>query len=222
MKILSCKDYHLAELEIARSPDDPSHAMPVILPKHRCILDVGCGAGQTLIASDLRSDVLAYGIDIDLDALALGRDLTRAIHFVNACGEYLPFRDCTFDLVVARVSLPYTNIPKTICEVSRALKPGGDVWFVLHPISMIVEKLISSLRHVKIKRVLGDLYVLGNGIVFHFSGKLFSLPISKRYESYQTNRSITRVLRRFNFANINISRGKHFVVTATKREFHNK
>jgi ubiquinone/menaquinone biosynthesis C-methylase UbiE len=216
MKILSCRDYHLTELDIARSLDDPLHAMPVILPKHQCILDVGCGAGQTLIASDLRSGVIAYGIDINLDALALGRDLTRAIHFVNACGEYLPFRDCTFDLVVARVSLPYTDIPKTICEVRRALKPGGDVWFVLHPTSMVIKKLISSLRHLKIKRALGNLYVLGNGILFHFSGKLFSLPIDKRYESYQTNRSITRVLRAFNFGNIKISRQKHFIVTATK------
>ena len=42
-------EYHLLELEIARSPDDPRCVMPELRPSYRAVLDVGCGAGQTLL-----------------------------------------------------------------------------------------------------------------------------------------------------------------------------
>lgn len=36
-------EYHQSELAIALDPSNPAKAMPPILPKHKRILDVGCG-----------------------------------------------------------------------------------------------------------------------------------------------------------------------------------
>src|SRR5215510_14009355 len=100
--------YHLKELAIARDAADRRHVNPPAFPPEWRVLDVGCGAGQTLIAcfGDRRS----VGVDIAMDALRLGRTLTDKVSFVRAAAENLPFSDGAFDAVIARVSLPYSNL----------------------------------------------------------------------------------------------------------------
>ena len=71
--VSACKDainakrnvqhYHLRELAIANDPSDPRRNMPHLEETDRRILDVGCGAGQTLIASAPVAEVLAVGVD---------------------------------------------------------------------------------------------------------------------------------------------------------------
>src|SRR5262249_23088820 len=126
-------DYHLSELRVALDPSNASHSLPGKLPAGCRVLDVGCGAGQTLIA--LRHDRLAFGIDRNLDALRLGRTLSSAIAFSSASGEALPFRDGSFDIVLSRVALPYMRIGLALGEMRRVLVPGGSVWLALHPLS---------------------------------------------------------------------------------------
>jgi ubiquinone/menaquinone biosynthesis C-methylase UbiE len=72
-------------------------------------------------------DRISFGIDIDLDALKLGKTLSERTCLVNAAAEALPFKDSQFDLVFARVSLPYTNIPASLREIRRVLKTSGRV-----------------------------------------------------------------------------------------------
>jgi SAM-dependent methyltransferase len=120
-------DYHLRELAIARDRRDPRRVMPAIEPRHRRILDLGGGAGQTLIASTLAPGTRAVCADLDLAALALGRRLEgRALRFVAARGERLPFADGAFDLVTSRH-------PVTIhwSEITRVLARGGT-YFAQH------------------------------------------------------------------------------------------
>src|SRR5215813_6681976 len=102
-------DYHRLELSIATDPNDSRRVMPVVEGRHQRILDIGCGAGQTLIGSNLREGVCAVGIDLDQSALAFGKRLSPAIHFVSGRGESLPFKNRFFDLVICRVSLPYMH-----------------------------------------------------------------------------------------------------------------
>ncbi|MEA3335014.1 MAG: class I SAM-dependent methyltransferase [Chloroflexota bacterium] len=213
---MSSRDYHVKELNIAQNPDDPRHVMPIIGPDHWRILDVGCGAGQTLIASNLNPDVVATGIDIDFEALALGRELSAAVAFVAGEAEKLPFADASFDLVLARVVLPLTHIPHTIGEISRVVGPGGDIWLVLHPISRTLQNLWDSLRQHRLKNAIYRLYVLANGLLFEATGQLFPFPLNGHYESFQTCSSITRQLQQAGFGNIEIDQTDHFVVTATK------
>jgi SAM-dependent methyltransferase len=98
------KDYHLGELKVALDPQDPRRILPPSLPRAAKVLDVGCGAGQSLIAA--YPDRVAFGIDVDVEALQLGRTLTSSVCFAAARAESLPFESSQFDLVFARVSLP--------------------------------------------------------------------------------------------------------------------
>ena len=79
---MDSSEYHRLELSIAANPDDKRRVIPPVEPRHRRILDVGCGAGQTLISCNLDKDVLAVGLDTDDSAIALGKQLTTAINFV--------------------------------------------------------------------------------------------------------------------------------------------
>jgi len=194
--------------------------MPTIGPEHRVVLDVGCGAGQTLIASNLEAIAVAVGIDIDQAALVLGRQLTTKVKFVRAKGEALPFGSDTFDLVICRVAIPYMNIPLALHEMSRVLRRGGALWLVLHSSSFVLWELRRAIRLLNVKGVCFLAYVLLNGAVFHLTGRQFAFPFGpKRYESCQTSRGITIALRRTSFGDIDIDRDdikRSLIVTARK------
>jgi len=117
--------YHYNEL-IAQDPSHPSHLLPPAAPGGARILDIGCGAGQTLITA--YPGRLTFDIDVDVDALRLGRQWTSEFAFTCGSAEALPFRTAEFDCVVARVSLVYTDISSSLREVPRVLKPGDRVW----------------------------------------------------------------------------------------------
>ncbi len=220
---MNSRDYHLLELGIARAPNDPRHVMPQILPRHRRILDIGCGAGQTLIASDLASGVQATGLDVDFDALLLGRELTGRVDFVAGQAERLPFPDASFDLVLSRVTAPLTFLPATLAEIGRVTAPGGDIWLVLHSLEKTLRDLRASLRSGHWKRAAYRSYVLANGALFHLTGRLVPSPLDGHYESFQTNAAIGRELRRAGFGDMVAIDGRHYVVTARRgrgRQLH--
>lgn len=209
--------YHLTELQIAHNPTDERWIMPPIPSECQSILDVGCGAGQTLIASRLSSSVLQVGVDVDSAALSLGATLGPNIKFVCATGEALPFPDESFDMVISRVALPYMRINLALAEMRRVLKRDGALWILLHPMSMVVKELTANLAHFQIKAAVHRCYVLANGTTLHFAGRGFSLPFNRRrYESFQTDRSITRGLRQAGFERIKIERNAFYVASARK------
>ena len=122
--------YHREELEIALDPSHIAHLLPPPLPRSERVLDIGCGAGQTLMAA--YSDRVSFGLDIDLEALNLGRSFTDHVCFVCGKAESLPWPNGQFDMVIARVSLPYTDISTSLKEVHRVLRKGGELWMTLH------------------------------------------------------------------------------------------
>lgn len=210
-------NYHLNELNIAMSPGDPARIMPPIMRSDRTVLDVGCGAGQTIIASDIGPDTTIIGIDVDRSALLLGRQLDRTISLVCGRSESLPFQSEHFDFVFSRVALPYMHVQTTLAEIWRVLKVGGRVWLLLHPYSMILKETLGAFSRLKIKRVATCLYVIANGIALNLVGKEFHLPFRKHcYESFQTIRGIEDLLRKTGFNEINASRNEFFLATARK------
>src|SRR4051812_43284819 len=117
---------HLEELAIALNANDRKRFVPIDIPENATVLDIGCGAGQTLIATC--ENRYSVGVDINLSALKLGKTLTDRVEFVCGTAESLPFRDASFSYVIARVSLPYTDIPRSLREITRVLEPGGQLW----------------------------------------------------------------------------------------------
>jgi len=212
-------DYHRLELAIATDPNDSRRVMPVVKQRHRRILDIGCGAGQTLIGSNLSEDVLAVGLDLDHAALTLGKRLSPpAIHFVSGQGEALPFESEAFDLVVCRVALPYMHIGRALSEFARVMDAGGDLWLVLHPFSMTAKELRTNLTHFQVKASIYRMWVLMNGLALNSVGRQWHWPgNANRYETWQASTGITRALTSAGFGQIRINHEKHFVVTATKQ-----
>lgn len=209
--------YHEAELAIARSPDDPRRILPTIPTNARRILDVGCGAGQSLIALGLAPDVVAVGLDRDPDALSLGTTWTSDVRFVCGGGESLPFADESFDFVFSRVALPYMHVPTALREIHRVLAPAGRIWLVLHAPGIVFSQLAMALRRRHAKSALFQSYAAINGTLYHLTGRLVRWPTARggRYESFQTRRIIPR-LRRAGFGNVDVESGPHFIVRAQK------
>ena len=127
---LLSREYHLSEIEIAKDPTHPAHILPPPMPATAQILDIGCGAGQSLLAA--YPGRVTFGIDIDLQALEIGRALTEEVKFTCGRAENLPFRDAFFDAVISRVALPYTNIPVSLREIRRVIKQDGTLWMTVH------------------------------------------------------------------------------------------
>jgi ubiquinone/menaquinone biosynthesis C-methylase UbiE len=196
-------NYHLAELEIARDPTHPRHILPPPLPQSFRVLDVGCGAGQSLMSA--YPDRLSFGIDKDFRALTLGKSMSDRICFVNAAAEALPFRSQEFDFVYARVSLPYTNIFRSLAEIHRVLKKDETIWLTLHGFDTVWKQRAKRSRT-------WFAYVMINSLCSRFFHRQFS--IRGGYESFQTETSIRQALTRTGFEDIQITRGKHFLVTS--------
>jgi ubiquinone/menaquinone biosynthesis C-methylase UbiE len=215
---MSKLDYHTSELEIALAVNDTRRVMPDFSDHYESLLDIGCGGGQTLIASELKPDAFICGIDIDEEALAMGRRLSRRIAFAKASGERLPFSDGSFDFVISRVSLLLMYMPAALRETARVLKPGGKVWFTLHPISMPLRSIASSIKERNARSLAHQFYVIVNGLLFHFTGMQFRSPFNRdRCESFQAGSGIVRAMRAAGFDQVRVERGRFFVVTASKR-----
>lgn len=209
--------YHLEEMEIAANPSDPRHCMPAIGGGERRVLDVGCGIGQLFAAPGTPPGILAAGVDVDREALRFGAARARGVRFVAAGGEALPFRDGVFDLVVSRVSLPYTDVPAALREMARVLRPGGRLWISLHPFGSALRRLGRALLRLRAKEAVFLSYVLLNGLLLRFAGRVVPMRGSRRLESVQTAGGMRRMLSALGFSGIEVDRGRHFVMTARGR-----
>jgi ubiquinone/menaquinone biosynthesis C-methylase UbiE len=87
------------------------------------ILDIGCGTQH--LPSYLPEDGAVVGLDP-----FLGQQ-PRGFAFVQGLGEYLPFRDGTFDHILFATSLDHMINPRrSLAEAQRCLKPQGylNLW----------------------------------------------------------------------------------------------
>ena len=193
-------DYQMAELKIALASRADGHNRPILEDRDRAILDIGCGVGQTFIAwRDVDGHQLCrrfcVGMDVDAAAIRSIIDANRGqFHGVLQGAEHIPYPDDTFDLVMSRVSLPYTDIPKVLREIRRVLKPGGRVWMTLHS----RERALADLRAAKgIKATLQRAYVLANGYCLNWFG--FLVPAGSKVESWQDTDWMIEQIERLGF-----------------------
>jgi ubiquinone/menaquinone biosynthesis C-methylase UbiE len=168
------------------------------------VLDLGCGSGSDLASWGVVSSDEVTGIDIDESRLACAKTRFPNRAHLYGSGEKLPFEDCRFDRVISAVALPYMSIPKTLAEIHRVLVPGGILSLSLHLPSFT----INELRQKALPRpipTLFRLYVMANGLWFHFTGTTFAF-VNQRTESFQTERGMRIALASAGFSNLSFSR----------------
>ena len=128
----------------------------------KTILDVGCGVVYVL-------HIIDNGCKIGVDPLFIeyhkiyGRRMYGNILGVNGCGEKLPFKESSFDVVLCSNVLDHVDRPgDVVSEVWRVLRSGGkfvltvDVFEtkaarnVAHPHSLTEEDVSILLRDFRI------------------------------------------------------------------------
>jgi ubiquinone/menaquinone biosynthesis C-methylase UbiE len=100
------------------------------------ILDVGCGAGKQcfLFHKALQGEAEITGGDVNAELLSKARlenaKTGEAIQFIDLdFNQRFPFGDDQFDLLTACFTIYYAaDIPFTIHEMQRVLKPGGRLF----------------------------------------------------------------------------------------------
>lgn len=203
--------YHEGELRVALDASNPHRLVPEP-GDARSILDIGCGAGQTIVA--LGAADRSVGVDIDVAALRVAArgPVGEPLRVAAAQGERLPFTGGAFDFVFSRVALPYMDVPSALSEMFRVLRPGGRLWLALHPIDIPAEQF----RRGNLKGRIYALYTIANGAWFHLTGRTLRLP-GGICESIQTRRGMRVALSRAGFRNIEFQRtAVHFTVTAER------
>jgi len=113
------------------------HAVQVLNQRQGRILEVGVGTGLSL--PDYKSHLEVVGIDLSPEMLEKARervneeklDHVTGLHEMDASD--LKFADGSFDIVVAMFVMTVVPDPeKVMRELSRVVKPGGEVMLVNH------------------------------------------------------------------------------------------
>lgn len=111
-------------------------------------LDVGCGSMFVSYGLIRNGNGQYIGIDlISRDKLKKYRDAMRdmtgeAIEVVRASGDFLPFRDGTFDFVISLDVLEHLKKPKTCAiEIGRAVRTNGIIGISL-PMENLFQRLL--------------------------------------------------------------------------------
>lgn len=177
------------------------------------ILDVGCGAGQTLIGCLEYHPKKIVGTDIDLIALKLGAykfskvssGLTE-VFFKQGTGDRLPFEDNSFTHLICRGVLHKLDIEQGIKEFTRILKYNGYMFLLLPSSGYYIWRLLTDTFNLKHFMVL--LFILLNGLIF----SLFNLQIKIRYrekifeEIYISFNKMKKLLKKYGFKILDVQK----------------
>jgi ubiquinone/menaquinone biosynthesis C-methylase UbiE len=101
------------------------------------VLDIGCGLGGKTVAY-AEAGATVTGIDIEqsniVHCIEFSREYECAAAFSVGDAESLPFRNGTFDLVVANDSMEHFARPEAaLTELERVLRPGGLIFLFFTP-----------------------------------------------------------------------------------------
>ena len=105
------------------------NAIKPYLKKRVSFLDVGCGAGFSLMKAYTELDCEVQGIDPEPGAHGVGRfteGLWKERPIIQGSAEDLPFADGSFDVVYSSHVLEHVNSEEhALQEMKRVLKPDG-------------------------------------------------------------------------------------------------
>jgi ubiquinone/menaquinone biosynthesis C-methylase UbiE len=169
------------------------------------VLDVGCGAGQELLPFVTERGASGFGMDIAATVGQVGREM-YALHapdarvaFVRGAAEYLPFDSGSFDVVICRLALPYTDNRRAFAEVARVLRPGGMYFLKISGVRWYLLELRQALKSLKMMSLIHAGRVLVAGSIYHLAGSQPRTRIPST-ETFQSEWLLRRELARCGLA----------------------
>ena len=147
-------------------------------PKNATVLELGCGTGamwqgQKDLVNRCSNIILT---DISQGMLDEARDTLNNynnIHYEVVDVESIPYKDSTFDHVIANMMLYHTNdLNKALSEIARVLKPNGIFTCVTYGENGIMPYLEQLLSEYNFNSSMNRSFTLQNGKVSlckHFS-----------------------------------------------------
>jgi len=124
------------------------------------VLDIGCGTGQTAVFLTMNYECQVTAVDNHPVMLEKARErFTRnvlKIKIIEGDAQKLTLDNNSFDLIIAESVIAFTDISKTLQELSRVLKKDGR----LIMIEMTAERELSEQLQEKVCRLYGIREVL--------------------------------------------------------------
>ena len=112
------------------------------------ILEVGCGSG--ILIPGLPRGVVYTGVDVSSYGLSQARARFKAVSFIEASSDKLPFNSGAFLYVVSVFALEHFPKPKeSLDEIIRVLKPGGYLLLLAPNLEFPFARL-NAIRHLSL------------------------------------------------------------------------
>jgi SAM-dependent methyltransferase len=105
------------------------------------VLDVGFGHGEQM-KHVARAGGGAFGVEYD-DALAK-RGRAEGLRVCRAAAERLPFASASFDGLICKVVIPYTDEASAVGEIARVLRRGGLAHVSYHGLGYSLRYLLAD------------------------------------------------------------------------------
>jgi SAM-dependent methyltransferase len=129
------------------------------------VLDVGFGHGEQM-KHVIRGGGCAFGVEFDCALAREGR--AAGLRVCRAAAERLPFASASFDGLICKVVIPYTDEASAVAEIARVLRPGGLAHVSYHGLGYSLRYLLTD-RDWK-RRVYGA-RTIANTLVYRSSGR---------------------------------------------------
>ena len=137
----------------------------IYIPEKSKFLDVGCGAGYSLMRASQDLNCEVEGIDADPGSHGVGRFIKEMVNTVpikQGFAENLPYANETFDVVYSSHVLEHVNDEaKALAEMRRVLKKNGVLIIGMPSSNMAILNYISQIlftTHIKIYELLRNLF----------------------------------------------------------------
>lgn len=135
------------------------------IPKNSKFLDLGCGAGYSLMRASQDLNCQVEGIDADPGAHGVGRfikGMVKTVPIKQGFAEDLPYAKESFDVVYSSHVLEHVNSEsKSLKEMKRVLKDDGTLIIGMPTASMAILNYFSQLiftTHIKIYEFCRNLF----------------------------------------------------------------
>lgn len=114
------------------------------------VLDIGCGYGQWTYLMSKKNDSV-FGIDVNPHRIKIAKTLfnkqveNSSPSFAVGDGLKMPFEDKSFDAIFCFGVFMFMNPKKSLQEMHRVLRKGGNLYLVTNSYGWWVHLLIKSL-----------------------------------------------------------------------------